>query len=99
MNIPLSAIEPFGVIGMPILGVKKSETDLVWEIAQYARTMIRGISEPITSGDIHMMEVILLKFEAHDVRIYWDGAQNNGNGSYMIQIIIKHWLGYHQIPL
>jgi hypothetical protein len=98
MNIPLSAIEPFG-ISIPTLGDKKSETDMVWEIANCAREMINSISGPITPADIHMVEVILLKFKAHSILIYWDAKQRDGNGSYAIQIIIKHWLGYHQIPL
>jgi hypothetical protein len=70
MNIPLSSIEPFGVIGIPQFRWKRD--DRIRQLIRYAVMMYRNIPLPILPCDIHMLEVLLVgRHGAFDISIVW----------------------------
>jgi len=71
MNIPRSAIEPFGVTGIPKFHLRRDEK--IRQLVAYARLMYDNITLPITPVEIDMMTVILIgRHGAYDVSITWE---------------------------
>ncbi len=66
MNIPQSALEPFGIIGMPAIH-SMYDSFTPSEIFDFAKAILANIPLPILPDDIHMLEVILLKFNVEDL--------------------------------
>ncbi len=71
MNIPQSAIEPFGITGIPKLQWMRD--DKIRQVVAYARLMYDNIQSPIMLADIMMLEVILRgRHGAYDINISWE---------------------------
>jgi len=70
MNIPQSAIEPFGVIGIPKFRWRRD--DKIRQLVAYARMMYRKMSTFKTQTEIELLELLLVgRHGAYDISIVW----------------------------
>ena len=70
MNIPLSTIEPFGVIGIPEFRWRRD--DKIRQLVAYTRMMYHKMSSRKTQTEIELLEILLVgRNGAYDISIVW----------------------------
>jgi hypothetical protein len=70
MNIPQSAIEPFGVIGIPKFRWRRD--DKIRQLVAYARMMYNKMSSRKTQTEIELLEILMMgRHGAYDISITW----------------------------
>ena len=70
MNIPQSAIDPFGVIGIPEFRWKHD--DKIRQLVKYAVMMYRKMSSHKTQTEIELLEILLIgRNGSYDLSIVW----------------------------